>query len=142
MLGRGPGRWSLGDALRVRLLLAAAFAALFASLLAAGSAWAGAAEPRSVQLGAAALLIGQLYWGLVLARQIRRLEPSERALFNPRLAFLFRLVMYSSWGSQLVALSGVLPSAGRWLFLYGLLVSLAYAALAFVRLLYVRPAEG
>jgi hypothetical protein len=142
MLGRGPGRWSPADALRVRLLLAAAFAALFASLLAVGSVWAGAAEPRSVQLGAAALLIGQLYWGLALARQIRRLEPAERALFNPRLALLFRLVMYASWGGQLVALSGVLAPAGRWLFLYGLLVSLAYAALAFVRLMYVRPAGG
>jgi hypothetical protein len=141
VLGRGPGRWSPGDALRIRLLFTAAFAALFASLIAAGSGWAGAPEPTSVRLGAAALLFGQLYWGLAVARQIPRLEPSEQELFDPRLALLFRLIMYSSWGAQLVALSGVLAQAGRWLFLYGLLISLAYAALAFVRLLYVRPAS-
>jgi len=140
MLGRGPGRWSPGDALRIRLLLTAAFTALFATLIAIGSEWAGTAERTSVQLGAAALLSGQVYWGAVVARQIPRLEPPERALFDPRLALLFRVTMYSSWGAQLVALSGLLAPAGRWLFLYGLLVCLAYAALAFVRLLYIRPA--
>jgi hypothetical protein len=49
--------------------------------------------------------------------------------------------MYSSWGAQLVVLSGVLVAAGPWLFLYGLLACLAYAALAFVRLLYIRPSS-
>jgi hypothetical protein len=37
VLGRGPGRWGAADALRIRLLLTAAFAALFASLIAIGS---------------------------------------------------------------------------------------------------------
>ena len=32
MLGRGPGRWDTGDALRIQLLLGAAFIALFGSL--------------------------------------------------------------------------------------------------------------
>jgi hypothetical protein len=141
MLGRGPGRWSPGDALRIRLLLAAAFTALFAALVATGSAWAGAAEPTSVRLGAAALLVGQVYWGAVVARQIPRLEPAERALFDPRIALAFRVAIYSSWGAQLVALSGLLAPAARWLLLYGLLVCLSYAALAFVRLMYVRPAS-
>jgi hypothetical protein len=140
VLGRGPGRWSPGDALRIRLLLGAAFTALFASLVAVGSGWAGAAEARSVQLGAAALLVGQLYWGLALARRIGSLDPAERALFDSRLALVLRLVMYSSWAAQLAALSGAVPAAGRWLLLYGLLLSLGYAALAFVRLLYIRPA--
>jgi hypothetical protein len=139
MLGRGPGQWGAGDALRTRLLLGAAFSALFASLIATSSMWAGASEPVSVRLGAAVLLLGQVYWGVVLARQIARLEASDRALFDPRLALLIRLLMYSSWGAQLVVLSGVLAAAGSWLFLYGLLVCLAYAALGFVRLLYVRP---
>jgi hypothetical protein len=141
VLGRGPGRWGAGDALRIRLLLGAAFTALFASLIATSSSWAGASDEVSVQLGAAVLLLGQVYWGVVVARQIARLEASDRALFNPRLALLMRLIMYSSWGAQLVVLSGVLAAAGSWLFLYGLLVCLAYAALAFVRLLYIRPAS-
>jgi hypothetical protein len=60
VLGRGPGRWSPGDALRIRLLFTAALGALFASLIATGTGWAGAPEPTSVRLGAAALLICQL----------------------------------------------------------------------------------
>ena len=139
MLGRGPGRWGAGDALRIRLLLGAAFAALFASLTATSSVWAGASERASIRLGAAVLLIGQVYWSVVIARQIPRLDASDRALFNPRLALLMRLLTVSSWGAQLVVLSGVLAAAASWLFLYGLLVCLAYAALAFVRLLYIRP---
>ena len=141
MLGRGPGRLGAGDALRIRLLLTAAFTALFASLIATGSRWAGAGEGASVQLGAGALLIGQVYWGTGLARQILRLEPSERALFNPRLAVLIRVVTYSSWGAQIVALSGLAAQVTPWLFLYGLLACLAYAALGFVRLMFVRPSS-
>jgi hypothetical protein len=141
MLGRGPGRWSAGDALRIRLLLTAAFTALFASLIATGSRWAGAGEGASVQLGAAALLIGQLYWGFALAWQVRRLEPSDQALFNPRLRILFGVVLSSSQAAQLVALLGLARPAASWLFLYGLLACLAYAAFGFVRLLFVRPSS-
>jgi hypothetical protein len=141
MLGRGPGRWGAGDALRIRLLLTAAFSALFASLVATGSHWAGASEGVSVRLGAAALLAGQLYWGVFLGPQIPRLEPSERALFDPRLAVALRLVAYSSWAAQLVVLSGLAGPAASWLFLYGLLLCLGYAALGFVRLLFVRPSS-
>lgn len=139
VLGRGPGRWSPGDALRIRLLLTAAFTALFAALIAVGGAEAGLSEAVAVQLGAAALLVGQAYWGFGLARQIARLEPAERALFDPRLARLFRLILFSSAASQLVVVSGLLARVGPGLFLYGLLVCLGYAALGFVRLLYIRP---
>jgi hypothetical protein len=138
MLGRGPGRWSGGDALRIRLLLAAAFAALFASLIAIGSRWAGAETGASVRLGAGALLLGQIYWARV-ATGIARLEPSERALFDPRLAASFRAVAYSSWAAQAVAISGLAAVLAPWLFLYGLLACLGYAAFGFVRLLFVRP---
>ncbi|MAG29757.1 MAG: hypothetical protein CL908_02550 [Deltaproteobacteria bacterium] len=139
MLGQGPGRWSSGDALRIRFLLIAAFTALFASLISTGSLWAGAGEGASVQLGAGALLAGQVYWGTVVARKIRHLEPSERALFSRRLAVFIRVVLCSSWGAQLVALSGLARPLAPWLFFYGLLACLAYAALAFVRLLFIRP---
>jgi hypothetical protein len=139
VLGRGPGHWGRGDAIRIRLLLTAAFTALFGSLIAIGSHWAGAGEPASVRLGAAALFIGQLYWGFVVGRQISGLEPSERALFDPKLAIFFRAVLYSSLGAQVVAISGLARSTAPWLFLWGLLVCLGYAAIGFVRLLFIRP---
>ena len=138
VLGRGPRRWSGADALRIRLLLTAAFAALFASLFAVGCHSAGAGETASVRLGAGVLLIGQVYWGRVAA-QISRLEPADLALFDVRLALFFRVVAYSSWAAQGVAISGVAPALTTWLFLYGLLACLGYAAFGFVRLLFIRP---
>jgi hypothetical protein len=139
MLGRGPGRWGAGDALRIRLLLTAAFSALFASLTATGSHWAGAGEASSVRLGSAVLLVGQVYWGAFLGPQVARLETSERALFNTRIAIALRCGAYSSWMAQLFVLSGFSGLAAPWLFLYGLLLCLGYAAFGFVRLLFVRP---
>ena len=130
-----------GDALSIRMLLAAAFTALFAALVAVGAAGAGLAEAAAIQLGAATLLVGQVYWAVALARRIARLEPADRALFDLRLARLFRLILLSSLIAQLVAVSGLLAPIGPGLFLYGLLVCLGYAALGFVRLMYIRPAS-
>lgn len=142
VLGRGPGRWGGGDSLRIRLLLGAAFTALFASLVATGAHWAGAGEARSIQLGAGALLVGQVYWIAVPARQIRRLEPAERSLFNPRLAVLFQVIAFSSCAAQAAVLSGLVGHHAPWLFLYGLLACLSYAALGFVRFMFIRPVSG
>lgn len=141
VLGRGPGRWGGGDSLRIRLLLGAAFTALFASLVATGVRWAGAGEAWSVRLGAGALLVGQVYWISALARQIRYLEPVERSLFNPRLAVLFGVIALTSCVAQAAALSGFVGHLAPWLFLYGLLSCLSYAALGFVRFMFIRPAS-
>lgn len=141
VLGRGPGRWGGGDSLRIRLLLGAAFTSLFASLVATGAQWAGAGEAGSLQLGAGALLVGQVYWLGVPARQIRNLEPAERSLFNPRLAALFLVIAFSSCVAQAAVLSGLVDHFASWLFLYGLLCCLLYAALGFVRLIFIRPAS-
>jgi hypothetical protein len=139
MLGRGPGRWGAGDALRIRLLLVAAFSALFASLVAIGSDWAGLAPPDSIRAGAGVLAVGQSYWTFFLGAQIPRLEPSEQALFSSRLALLFRVVALMSIAGQIFILSGFAGGASSGLFLFGLLASLGYTALAFVRLMFIRP---
>jgi hypothetical protein len=142
VIGRGPGRWGGGDSLRIRLLLGAAFTALFASLVATGAHWTGVGEAEAIRLGAGALLAGQLYWIAFPARQIRHLEPSERALFDPRLAIVFRAIAFSNCVAQGVLVTGL--AVGRlapWLFLYGLFGCLGYAALGFVRFMFIRPAS-
>ncbi len=141
VLGRGPEYWGDGDSLRIRLLLGSAFAALFASLATTGGDWAGAGEARSVQLGAGVLLGWPVVLVLLPGATDRDLEPSQRALFNPRLARILSLVAVSSCACQLVALSGLASHIGRWLLLYGLLFSLAYAALGFVRFMFIRPSS-
>jgi hypothetical protein len=83
-----------------------------------------------------------VYWLAVLARQIQHLEPAERSLFNPRLAVVFRLIALSSCVAQAAALSGLVGPLSSWLFLYGLLCCLSYAALGFVRFMFIRPASG
>lgn len=139
MLGRGPGRWGAGDALRIRLLLAAAFSALFASLVAIGTDWAGLRTPNAVRAGAAVLAVGQGYWGFFLGAQVPRLEPAQRALFSSRLANLFRAVVVMSIAGQILVVSGSAGHLASGLFLFGLLASLGYTALAFVRLMFIRP---
>lgn len=94
---------------------------------------------QSVRLGAGALLVGNLYWAVFLARRIRQLEASEQAVFNPRLATLFRGIALSSCAAQAVAVSGLARELASWLFLYGLICCLGYAAMGFVRLLFIRP---
>jgi hypothetical protein len=142
VLGRGPGRWGEGDSLRISLLLGAAFTALFASLITTGSHWAGAGTEVSVRLGAGALLAGQIYWLAFPARRIGRLEASEQALFDLRLAAFIRLVGFSSCAAQAVVLSGFGGRLTSGLFVYGLICCLAYAALGFFRFMFRRPSSG
>ena len=137
VVGRGPGLWSTGEAIRIRFLLSNAFTALFASLIAVGTEWAGAGEPAAIRLGAGALLIGQVYWSIALGNQMRGLQASDRALFSPRSRLFFFAVTISTCAAQLVAVSGLWSQVASWLFLYGLLVCLANAAFGFVRLLFV-----
>ena len=139
MLGRGPGRWGPGDALRIRLLLAAAFTALFGSLIVVTASWAGFSPIRSVQGGAAALLIGYAHWFGRLANQVSRLAPDQRALFDQRLANLIRVVGAIAALSQVVVVVGLAGDAGRALFLFGVLACLGYAVLGFMRLMFIRP---
>ena len=138
VLGRGPGRWGLGDALRIRLLLAAAFSALFAALAAAGSNWAGAGFEGSVRIGAGALMVGTGYFVLGPARQILRLDPRRQAAFNLQLRRFLVVIGYSSVCAQAVAVTGYAGQVAPWLFLYGLFYCLGYAALGFVRLMFIR----
>jgi hypothetical protein len=137
VVGRGPGLWSKAEAIRIRFLLSNAFTALYASLIAVGTEWAGAGGTMSLRLGAGALPIGQVYWSIALGNQMSGLEASDRAGFPPRFKILFIAVTISSCGAQLVAISGLLSGVTAWLFLYGLFVSLGNAAFGFVRLLFV-----
>lgn len=135
-LGRGPGHWSAGDALRIRLLLVAAFSALFSSLTATGAQLAGLEDTMSIKAGAGALVIGQSYWLFFLAPRIRRLEPSQRSLFSGRLAILFVVLAATSIVGQLLV---IIDLAGPGTFFLGLIASLGYASFGFVRLLFIRP---
>jgi hypothetical protein len=83
VLGRGPGRWNPADASRIRLLLYAAFAALFVSLVPVGLARSGAGEALSIRCGSGALLLAILAFGIAAERALRRLEAPSRRVPNP-----------------------------------------------------------
>jgi hypothetical protein len=139
VLGRGPGRWSPGDAARIRLLLGAAFAALFASLVPIGLVWTGVPEPLGVRVGAGVLLIAFLLWSIGASRSLGRLSPEERAVFDPLVARLIRALSSVTMGALALVGVGLAGRAAAALFFLGLLLALGYAAFGFARLLFVRP---
>jgi hypothetical protein len=139
MLGRGPGRWTAGDAARIRLLLGAAFGALFGSLVPIGLSWSGVGEQLSVQIGAAVLLVVFALWTAAAARNVSRLSPEERAVFDPRIAHIIRAAAFVAMGLLLLAGSGLVGRAAHGLLFLGLFLLLCYAAFGFVRLMFVRP---
>ena len=139
MLGRGPGRWSAGDAARIRLLLGAAFGALFGSLVPIGLSGSGVREQLSVQIGAAVLLVVFALWSVSASRIVPRLPPEERAVFDPRIAQVIRATSFMTMGLLLLAASGLVGRAAYGLLFLGLFLLLGYAAFGFVRLMFVRP---
>jgi hypothetical protein len=141
MLGRGPGRWSEGDAARIRLLLAAAFGALFTSLLPVGLVWSGVGDQPSLQVGAAALVATYVLWSRAAARAVARIAAEERAVFNPRIAQIIRGISITTMGLLLLAASGLAGRATSGLLFLGLYLLLGYAAFGFVRLVFVRPSS-
>jgi hypothetical protein len=139
MLGHGPGRWSEGDAARIRLLLGAAFGALFVSLLPIGLVWSGVDDQASLQAGAAALLVTYLLWSRAAARAVSRIASQERSVFNPRIAHVIRGLSIVTMGLLLVAASGLATKATAGSLFLGLYLLLGYAAFGFVRLVFIRP---
>jgi hypothetical protein len=139
MLGRGPGRWSDGDAARIRLLLWAAFGALFASLVPIGLVWTGVPERPSLQIGAGVLFLVFALWSFGASRMVGGLSPEERAVFDPRVALVIRTTSFSTMAGLVAAASGLLGRATAGLVFLGLCLLLGYAAFGFVRLMFVRP---
>ena len=139
MLGRGPGRWTAGDAARIQLLLGAAFGALFCSLVPIGLVWTGVPEQPSVQAGAGTLLLAVALWSFSASRIMSRLAPEEHAVFDPRIARVVRALSFATMGALVLAASGLAGRASGGLFFLGLFLLLGYAAFGFVRLLFVRP---
>jgi hypothetical protein len=139
MLGRGPGRWSGGDAARIRLMLGAAFAALFGSLVPIGLVFAGVAEPLALRLGAAVVLLEFVLWSFGASRSIGSLSPEERAVFDPRVARVTQAFMFSSIALLALAAAGLAGPATAGILFLALFLLLGYAAFGFVRLMFVRP---
>jgi hypothetical protein len=141
MLGRGPGRWQGGDALRIQILLGAAFIALFGSLFVIGLITTGVGESPSLRAGAALLAVCIASWTVLAVRGRGRLDPESSAVFSERIARVIGTLTVAAFGAQLVVALGFAGRAEFGLFYAGLFFALLYAAFAFVRLMFVRPAS-
>ena len=141
MLGRGPGRWHGGDALRIQILLGAAFIALFGSLFVIGLITADVGESLSLRAGSALLAVCIASWIVLGARGYRRLDPESSAVFSQRVAMVIGTLAVTAFAAQLVVALGFAGRAEFALFYAGLLFALLNAAFGFVRLMFVRPAS-
>lgn len=139
IVGRGPGRWSAGDAARIRLLLGAAFGALFPALVPIGLASAGLPDAVSVQAGAGVLLVALTLWGVTASRSFWRLPPEERSVFDPRIYRLLRVLVIGAQAALGVAAAGLAGRATGAVLFFGVFLLLGYSAFGFVRLMFVRP---
>lgn len=141
ILGRGPGRWNPGDANRIRLLLRAAFGALFVSLVPIGLERSGVSEELSIRCGAVVLLVVVLAFAFSAERAVRDPDESSRRVFSVGAARAMRMVALLVLAAQVAAASGRVGRAADGLFFFGLVSLLGYAAFGFVRLLFIRPAD-
>lgn len=139
LLGRGPGHWRPADALRIRVLLYAAFGALFASLTPVGLLLSGVTEDVSIRCGSMTVLLTIVVWIRSMGRAMSGLDASSRAVFRPRVAVVILIITAIAAIAQLATVLGLAGPAGPSLFFFGLLALLGYAAFSFVRLMFVRP---
>ena len=139
LLGRGPGRWTAADAARIRLLLGAAFGALFGSLVPVGLVWAGVSQQLTLQVGSAFLLLVYALWSVGATRALADLPSEERWIFNPQIARAMRVLAIGTMGALLLAASGLAMRATAGILFLGLFLLLGYTAFGFVRLMFVRP---
>jgi hypothetical protein len=140
VLGRGPGRWNPADENRVRLLLYAAFGALFASLASIGVASTGLGEELSVRCGAAVLVIVIVAFARSAERAVRDHDESSPTVFSRAAARVMRAIAGIVLIAQAGAASGLTGGAANGLFFFGLVALLGYAAFGFARLIFIRPA--
>lgn len=141
VLGRGPGRWTAVDAVRIRGLLYAAFGALFASLVAVGVSIAGGTEELATRCGAGMVMVVIVLWAGTIGREIPRLDAASRSVFDPRVAVVIMAALALGVVAQLVTVAGFAGRFGSALFFLGLVALLGYAAFGFIRLLFRRPLD-
>ncbi len=123
-------------------MLAAAFAALFGSLLVVGLITAGLGESWSFRAGAVLLAACMAGWTARFLREFGRLAPESRALFNPRASVVIGTLVVASIAAQLIVALGLAGRAEFGLFYSGLFLTLLYVAFGFVRIMFVRPSSG
>ena len=139
VLSQSPGEWSFADSLRVRMLLGAAFGALFASLVPIALLWGNVPESIAVRSGSGVVLLVFVYWTVRGSAAIRKQPPTEMAVFNPLIARFIFVVFLTGQLSQLANLFLPFGDASRLLLSFGILLLIGWAAFGLVRLLFVRP---
>jgi hypothetical protein len=143
-LGRGPGRWALADAVRIRALLYGAFGALFASLIPIGLLLAGTPEAQSLRFGSIGLFVVLVSWVITFNWNIRRalrIDGESRVVLDARVGVVILAATVLVATVQLVVGLGFAVSRAPGLFFFGLVALLGYVALGFVRLIFVRPRD-
>jgi hypothetical protein len=121
------------------MMLGAAFTAFFASLITAGSHWAGMSLSAALRAGSALILVSAIYMLVTVPARLRRLDPAQAEAFSLIVSIAFGLGIAVNVVAQTIVVANVLPEFSRGLFLYGLVFNLGLAAFTLVRILFSRP---
>ena len=139
VLRRAHGQWNPADGLRIRLLLSAAFGSLFVSLFPIGLASAGVSSLVAVRFGSAILFVFAALWLIGAYLTIRRLDPQTRSVFSLPLGLVIVAFGITVEIAQVLSFTGIAGAASHGLLFFGLVAFLGYAALGFIRLMFIRP---
>jgi hypothetical protein len=121
------------------MMLGAAFTAFFASLITAGSHWAGMSLSAALRAGSAVILVSAIYMLVTVPARLRRLDPAQAEAFSSIATIAFGLIIVLNVVAQSIVVANVLPQFSRGLFLYGLVLNLGVASFMLVRILFSRP---
>lgn len=141
MLGGTIWKWQAADSLRIRMLLGAAFGAMFGALVPAGLVWGGLSEQSALRGGALVILVTLIYWMVRSVLALRKLDETNRALFDNRIKATMITLSLASGTGQAVVLLGLAPQWDALLISFGILLFLAFASFLYIRLMFVRPRE-
>lgn len=139
VFGHRGGEWRPVDRFRIANALWQSFGAGFFALLPSALQLLGL-EGEGLWRVASALLMTFLLGILTLtSRNIRRLEPDDRAFLGRVVPAAMAGGTFVNTALQLWNASGLGPAPGPGLYFVGLLLLLTAAAVAFVRTIFLRP---
>jgi hypothetical protein len=140
VFSRRDGEFHPGDRFRIRIALVASLGAAFLALVPVGLELTGL-SPSAVWRVSSLVLVSAVAWDSVHAyAQLNRLPPDARAVLSSRLSSFLRALRLFSFLAGVLNGTGLLFVPQPGVYFFAVFCALLYGAIAFVRMVFVRPA--
>jgi len=140
VFSRRDGEFHPADRFRIRIALVASLGAAFLALVPVGLELTDL-SPSAVWRASSLVLVAAVAWDSIHAdARLRRLSPEARAVLSSQLSTFLRLLRLFAFVAGLLNATGLLFAPQPSAYFFAVLCALLYGAIAFVRMVFVRPA--